>query len=40
MPWAGGKGPREVILFVVVTMREIKTCLQGGLRVLEGLEVG
>lgn len=27
MPWAGGKGPKEVILFVVVKMREIKTCL-------------
>lgn len=39
-PWAGGKGPKEVILFVVVMMREIKTCLQEGLWVLERLEVG
>lgn len=39
MPWAGGKGPREVILFFVVKMREIRTCLQEGLLVLERLEV-
>lgn len=40
MPWAGAKGPREVILSFVVKMREIKTCLQEGLLVLERLEVG
>lgn len=40
MPWARGKGPREVILFLDVKMREIKTCLQEGLLVWERLEVG